>query len=122
MAEPVTRYIDDNKGFSAQPPWDDLYVVVTCKICYEYMLIAHPKDETNSYQYRKRNKRLWPDPGKEISSKIPESLRLEHKEARACFSNVHSDSSHGAKNTGRGLLGERRQQEALNTGSEANAE
>src|SRR6266571_2837483 len=79
VAVPVTRYIDDGDGFSAQPPWDDLYVVVICKICYEYMLIAHPKDEKNTYRFRRINKRLWPGSDREMSSKIPESLRLEHK-------------------------------------------
>jgi hypothetical protein len=85
IAEPVTRYIDDGDEFTAQPPWDDLYVVVTCKICNEYMLIAHPKDGANSYQFRRQNKRLWPAPDREMSSKIPEPLRLEHGEARSCF-------------------------------------
>lgn len=83
VAEPVTCYKDE---FAAHPPWDDLYVVVTCKICCEYMLIAHPKDEKRSYTFRRSNKRLWPASDREMSSKIPESLRLEHKEARSCFS------------------------------------
>src|ERR1700691_1007633 len=86
ITEPVTRYIDDRSGFSSQPPWDDLYVVVTCKICCTYMLIAHPKDEQSSYRFRSSNKRLWPLPDREMSPTIPESLRLEHKEARCCFS------------------------------------
>lgn len=56
VAEPITRYIDADDGspFASQPPWDDLYVVVACKICYEYMLIAHPKDEKKSYEFRRK--------------------------------------------------------------------
>lgn len=87
VAEPVTRYIDDDREFTKEPPWDDLYVVVRCKVCDEYMLIAHPKEE-RAFEFRKKNKRLWPDSGREMSSKIPEALRLEHKEARVCFGNA----------------------------------
>jgi len=86
-AEPVTRYIDDDE-YGKEPPWDDLYVVVRCRICYEYILIAHPKEGKDSYKFRRSNKRLWPVSDREMSSKIPESLRLEHKEARSCFSNA----------------------------------
>ena len=83
LAEPVTHTVEDTV------PWDDCYVVVACKICYEYMLISHPKDETAAkYNFKRINKMLWPVSVREFSSTIPESLRLEHKEARACFNNA----------------------------------
>jgi hypothetical protein len=50
------------------------------------MLINHDLDEKKTYKFRESNKVLWPNPIREMSSKIPESLRLEHKEARSCFS------------------------------------
>jgi hypothetical protein len=52
------------------------------------MLIAHPKDEKNPYKFRVMNTRLWPAADRQLSPNIPESLRLEHKEARSCFSNA----------------------------------
>lgn len=70
-AEPITRYIDDGEEFSEQPPWDDLYVVVTCKICYEYMLIAHPKEKENSYAFRKTAlARFWQGDEREDSGAL----------------------------------------------------
>ena len=84
LAESVTQYIDQSE-FPIQPPWDDLYVVVRCRICFEYMLITHPQDEKNKRSFLRNNKRIWPTSDREMSSKIPESLRLEHKEARSCF-------------------------------------
>ena len=82
LAEPVTRTLE------SIPPWDDCFVVVTCKICYEYMLISHPKDEKDRHRFRKENKMLWPTLGREFNSAIPESLRMEHKEARSCFNSA----------------------------------
>jgi Domain of unknown function (DUF4145) len=67
-------------------PFRAVHVVVMCKICYEYLLITHDWDEKKTWKFRKANKVLWPSPSREMSSKIPESLRLEHKEARSCFS------------------------------------
>jgi hypothetical protein len=49
------------------------------------MLIKHEMDENDTYRFRKKNELLWPSPSREMSSSVPESLRLEHKEARTCF-------------------------------------
>jgi Domain of unknown function (DUF4145) len=67
-------------------PWEGVHVVVECKVCRQYMLIHHDVDEKKTWKFRESNKVLWPSPIREMSSKIPESLRLEHKEARSCFS------------------------------------
>lgn len=80
VAVPVTKIISPDI-----PPWEGIFVVVECKICYQIMLINHEWDEKNTHRFSKDNKVLWPSSGREMSSKIPESLRLEHKEARSCF-------------------------------------
>jgi hypothetical protein len=80
---PITRLIDEEDV----SPWDGFFVVVQCRICYRYMLIQHDADDKDSYRFRKSNELLWPSSGREMSSKVPESLRLENKEARTCFRN-----------------------------------
>ena len=82
VAVPITQLSED------VPPWDGIFVVVNCKVCYENILIHHEWDQNDTSRFRKTNKVLWPSPGREMSSKIPESLRLEHKEARSCFNSA----------------------------------
>ncbi len=83
VAVSMTRLIDED-----MPPWEGVHVVVECKICYQIMLINHQWDDKSAYRFRESNKVLWPNSGREMSTKIPESLRLEHKEARSCFSSA----------------------------------
>jgi len=54
------------------------------------MLIAHPEenDAGKRVQFRRSNKRLWPDSDRNMSYEIPQSLRLEHTEAPTCFRNA----------------------------------
>ncbi|SRR6266567_1962626 len=109
IAESITRTTEN------AIPWDDCYVVVQCKICQEYMLIFHPKDEEKSYRYRRGAKMLWPISSREMSPTIPESLRLEHKEARSCFKNAAYTAT--VVMVRRTLLGIWRQEYSTNQGA-----
>lgn len=85
VAEPITATLSKYVDF---PFEDNFYVVVQCKICYSSLLIAFPKEQDGHPNYNFRSAMtLWPAARREISPKVPESLRLEHAEARACYDN-----------------------------------
>jgi hypothetical protein len=58
------------------------YVLAQCKICFDVMLLRHLADEKFP---SRRAIVLWPDPARTLSAAVPEALRLEHRESRACF-------------------------------------
>jgi hypothetical protein len=85
FVEPMTETVEK---YVTYPFEDDFYVTVTCKVCYSIMLIAHPKERGGHPNHDPRTARvLWPVGHREISTKVPESLRLEHSEARSCYNN-----------------------------------
>jgi hypothetical protein len=79
VAIQMTQTLEDFRDDPFEPNW---YVVVQCRICYSPMLIQQPRDAPHD---RAKTVLLWPISNREMSSAIPESLRLEHKEALACF-------------------------------------
>lgn len=79
-AEAITRTSEE----AAEDPWIEYwYTVVKCKVCSNVMLVQRNKKLT--YRRRSLAKILWPQLNQELSDVIPESLRLEVGEARACF-------------------------------------
>jgi Domain of unknown function (DUF4145) len=63
------------------PTWR--YILATCDICWQTLVIRR------RVEGEKKRKLLveilWPTPERTLSDVVPESLRLEHAEARACF-------------------------------------
>jgi Domain of unknown function (DUF4145) len=58
------------------------YGIVSCRICYNVMLIRRPeKPRLLSHSAIV----LWPGADRILNKAVPESLRLEHNEARRCF-------------------------------------
>ncbi|MFD5539857.1 DUF4145 domain-containing protein [Streptomyces sp. NPDC127079] len=65
--------------YDPDSPWAWRYALARCQECYGPLLLAQddPFD---------RSERVWPSPeGRELSSNIPDTLRREHSEARACL-------------------------------------
>ena len=58
------------------------YVIAQCEICYSIIFVRYLRDEKFP---RNKAKILWPQADRTLSTAIPESLRLEHNEARTCF-------------------------------------
>jgi hypothetical protein len=60
-------------------PWAWRYALARCQECFGPLLLA----QDNPFE---RPERAWPNPdGRELSSNIPDPLRREHGEARACL-------------------------------------
>ncbi|MFE9108339.1 DUF4145 domain-containing protein [Streptomyces collinus] len=65
--------------YDPDSPWAWRYALVRCQECFGPLLLA--QDDPFDHP-----ERVWPNPdGRELSSNIPESLRREHSEARACL-------------------------------------
>lgn len=76
-AEGSYEFPDDN--FEVQH-----YAIVQCEACYCVMFVRHLANENFS---RDKATVLWPQIDRTLSKAIPDSLRLEHNEARTCFRN-----------------------------------
>ncbi len=66
------------------PTWR--YILATCEICWQVLILREIASEIKTEDKKKRAiEVLWPSPERALSGTIPESLRREHAEARACF-------------------------------------
>jgi hypothetical protein len=63
------------------PRWR--YVLASCEICWQTLVIR--KSVEGEEKRKLIVEILWPTPERTLSDVVPESLRLEHAEARACF-------------------------------------
>jgi hypothetical protein len=80
LAQAITRATPE----SAEDPWAYCwYAVVECQVCHNPMLVQQDRNIPRSM--RKVPRILWPQFDRELSDMIPEALRLEVGEARACF-------------------------------------
>ena len=64
----------------ALPAWR--YILATCEICWHVLVLREIESEDEK---KKATEVLWPSPERVLSDTIPEPLRREHAEARACF-------------------------------------
>src|ERR1039457_3482863 len=60
------------------------YIFADCEICWQTLAIRRRINESNGHR-RGVFEILWPVLERNLSDTVPESLRQEHSEARACF-------------------------------------
>jgi hypothetical protein len=77
VAKPQNYYEDPDFDLGPQT-----YVVATCAVCFQVLFFRHPYESKDA---RRGAEVLWPQVDRRLSTEIPESLRLEHDEARTCF-------------------------------------
>lgn len=83
---------DETDGYEPAPfgnpdPADNhewSYVFAECEICWQTLAIRRRINESNGHK-RGVFEILWPVLERNLSETVPESLRKEHLEARACF-------------------------------------
>ena len=86
------RVIPDEQGDEYEPfPFlregDSLprwrYIFASCEICWQALVVR--KSMEGDEKRKPTVEVLWPTPERVLSDAVPESLRQEHAEARACF-------------------------------------
>lgn len=67
------------------PTWR--YILAGCEICWQTLVIRESIEEKEGEEEGEKRvvQVLWPMPDRVLNNVIPEALRQEHAEARACF-------------------------------------
>lgn len=86
IARELAEYASD-APFGPEPT-ENRFAVAECAMCYHIMVLQQPLQLNKDFQEVYRSPIatvIWPVLERSLSSAIPEDIRREHTEARACF-------------------------------------